>query len=262
MATIAAVDTAPNAGWGRNIITVASGKGGVGKTWFAISLAHALSKLGKNTLLFDGDIGLANVDIQLGLMPERDLASVIAGKLTLKQSVTRIADAGFDVIAGRSGSGSLAALPAPRLSALRDQIDALSGAYDRVIVDLGAGIDRTVRTMTAPEGICLVIATDEPTSLTDAYAFIKVTAAERPGADLRVIVNMAASQSDGANTYETLLKACRGFLQLEPPLAGVIRRDAKVRESIQLQVPLLTRYPNSDAATDVERIARALSTAP
>ena len=195
-------------------------------------------------------------------MPERDLASVIAGKLTLEQSVTPVADAGIDVIAGRSGSGSLATLPAPRLSALRDQIEALSGDYDRVIVDLGAGIDRTVRTLTAPEGICLVIATDEPTSLTDAYAFIKVTAAERPGADIRVIVNMAASQSAGENTYETLLKACRGFLKLEPPLAGVIRRDAKVRESIQLQVPLLTRYPNSDAAADVERIARALLTAP
>jgi flagellar biosynthesis protein FlhG len=262
MATIAAIDTAPVPGWGRNIITIASGKGGVGKTWFAISLAHALSKLGKRTLLFDGDIGLANVDIQLGLMPERDLASVIAGKLTLKQSVISIADAGFDIIAGRSGSGNLASLPAPRLNALRDQIGALSGAYDRVIVDLGAGIDRTVKTLTAPEGICLVVATDEPTSLTDAYAFIKLTAAERPGADLRILVNMAASQSDGANTYETLLKACRGFLKLEPPLAGIIRRDAKVRESIQLQVPLLTRYPNSDAAADVERVARSLLAAP
>ncbi|MDH3700674.1 MAG: MinD/ParA family protein [Alphaproteobacteria bacterium] len=262
MATIAAVDTAPIPGWGRNIIAVASGKGGVGKTWFAISLAHALSKLGQNALLFDGDIGLANVDIQLGLMPERDIASVIAGKLTLKQSVTHIDEGGFDVIAGRSGSGSLAALPAPRLSALRDQIGALSGAYDRVIVDLGAGIDRTVRTLTAPEGICLVVATDEPTSLTDAYAFIKVTAAERPGADLRILVNMAASRTDGINTYETLLKACRGFLQLEPPLAGIIRHDAKVRESIRLQVPLLTRYPNSDAASDVERVARALLATP
>ncbi len=262
MATIAAVDTAPIPGWGGNIISIASGKGGVGKTWFAISLAHAFSKLGRKTLLFDGDIGLANVDIQLGLMPERDLASVIAGKLTLKQSVTPIADAGFDVIAGRSGSGSLAAVPAPRLSALCEQIGALSGAYDRVIVDLGAGIDRTVRTLTAPEGICLVVATDEPTSLTDAYAFIKLTAAERPGADLRILVNMAQSQSDGTRTYETLLKACRGFLQLEPPLAGIIRRDPKVRESIQLQVPLLTRYPNSDAAEDVERVARSLLAAP
>ena len=262
MATIAAVDSTPIPGWGQNIITVASGKGGVGKTWFAITLAHALSKLGQNTLLFDGDIGLANVDIQLGLMPERDLASVIAGKLTLKQSVTPIVGADFDVIAGRSGSGTLASLPAPRLSALRDQIGALSGSYDRVIVDLGAGIDRTVKTLTAPDGICFVIATDEPTSLTDAYAFIKLTAADRPGADLRIVVNMAASKSDGEKTYETLLKACRGFLQLEPPLAGVIRLDAKVRESIQLQVPLLTRYPNSDAASDVERIARSLLAAP
>lgn len=262
MTTTVAYDLAPVAGLGRNMITIASGKGGVGKTWFSISLAHCLAKLGKRILLFDGDVGLANVDIQLGLMPERDLASVIAGRYTLEQSVTRVEDAGFDVVAGHSGSGRLATLPEPRLNALRDQILTLSGAYDRLIVDLGAGLDRTVKTLAAPHGVCLVLVTDEPTSLTDAYAFIKLTVAQRPDADLRVVVNLAESAAEGERTYQTLAKACRNFLKIEPPLAGVVRRDAKVRECIQLQLPLLTRYPNSDAAGDVVRIARSLSTAP
>ena len=102
-----------NTSKGRNMIAVASGKGGVGKTWLSISLAHALSKQGKKILLFDGDLGLANVDIQLGLVTQYDLSSVITGKIPMTQAVCR-SDLGFDVIAGRSGSGSLANIPISR----------------------------------------------------------------------------------------------------------------------------------------------------
>lgn len=247
---------------GRNVVTIASGKGGVGKTWLAITLAHALAKSGRKTLLFDGDLGLANVDIQLGLMPERDLASVIVGKITLAQSVIPVEEVGFSVIAGRSGSGSLALLPPPRLSALREQLLLLTASYDTVIVDLGAGVDRTVQSLPPPRGACMVVTTDEPTALTDAYAFIKLTVAERPNADIRIVVNLAESQGAGQKTYETLLKACRSFLKFEPPFAGVIRRDPKVRLCIQQQKPLLTLYPNCEAAGDVERLARSIQSPP
>ena len=243
-------------------MTIASGKGGVGKTWFAITLAHALAKSGCKTLLFDGDLGLANVDIQLGLMPDRDLASVIVGKLTLEQSVIDVPEIGFSVIAGRSGSGSLALLPPTRLNALREQLLLLSASYDSVIIDLGAGVDRTVQSLPPPRGACFVVTTDEPTALTDAYAFIKVTIADRPKADIRVVVNLAESQGAGEKTYETLVRACRSFLKFEPPLAGIIRRDGKVRQCIQQQKPLLTLYPNCDAAADVERLARNLPRPP
>lgn len=241
-----------------NVFAVASGKGGVGKTWFAITLAHALARAGRRSLLFDGDLGLANLDIQLGLMPKHDLGAVIAGRLGLGQAVTSSGETGFDVVAGRSGSGSLANLAASRVQVLCDDIVALAGGYDAVILDLGAGVDRTVRQLSHSAATCLVLATDEPTSLTDAYAFIKMIHAERPGGDIRIVINVANSTKEGDKTYRTLLKACEGFLKISPPLLGIVRRDAKVREAIRSQKSLLTRYPNSEAALDVETIARRL----
>ncbi|WP_316977907.1 MinD/ParA family protein [Shumkonia mesophila] len=243
---------------GRNMLAVASGKGGVGKTWFAISLAHAMAKRDVKTLLFDGDLGLANLDIQLGLMPKRDLGGVIAGRLTLNQAVVPFEEGGFDIIAGRSGSGSLANIPLSRLRALGEDLTLLGGAYDKVIVDLGAGLERTVRQLTHSVNSCLVIATDDPASLTDAYAFIKVTHMEQPAMDIRIIINMAGSIRGGERTYNTLLKACEGFLKISPPLTGIIRNDSCIREAIRNQSPLLTRYPNCEAAGDVKAIAERL----
>lgn len=243
----------------RNMVAIASGKGGVGKTWFAITLCHALAKRGKNVLLFDGDLGLANVDIQLGLTPERDLGAVIEGSTNLPGAVTRYTEGGFDILAGRSGSGNLAALPTQRLAELRNDLIALARNYDHVLVDLGAGVDRSVRQMAGPAAATYVVLTDEPTSLTDAYAFIKLGRAANPQAVMPIVVNMAASASDGQKTYDTIRKACESFLNYTPPLAGIIRRDAKVRDAIRAQTALLVRSPASDAANDVDAIARQFS---
>ena len=144
------------------IIAIASGKGGVGKTWFAITLAHATARAGRRVLLFDADLGLANVDIQLGLMPEHDLGSVIAGRATLATAAFRHQGGGFDIVAGRSGSGALSALDPVTLertlSALRDAAE----RYDLVVLDLGAGLERTVRRMSAWVDVLLVLVTEEP----------------------------------------------------------------------------------------------------
>jgi len=242
-----------------HITAIASGKGGVGKTWLSISLAHALSRLGKRTLLFDGDLGLANVDIQLGLQPDRDLGGVLSGNYDFKDAIERSEDAEIDILAGRSGSGSLASLPAGQLTAVSEQLRGLSGHYDQVILDLGAGIERTVRRLAALAGRCLVVTTDEPTSLTDAYAFIKLSHATNPNGDFRIVVNMAGSWQDGERIYATLKKACESFLKITPPLAGIIRRDDKVKEAIRHQKPLLTRYPNCPAAEDIEKLAKSLA---
>jgi len=241
-----------------NMVAVASGKGGVGKTWFSVTFCQALARQGKRVLLFDGDFGLANVDIQIGLTPERDLASYVEGTMPMKAIVTRYDDGGFDILPGRSGAGNLATLPSQKLSEMRNDLIELARDYDTVIVDLGAGIERPVRQMAGPAAVTYIVLIDEPTSLTDAYAFIKLARAANPSADLRIIVNMAASPSDGQKTYETIRKASQNFLHYDPPMAGIVRRDTKVRDAIRAQVPILTRSPGSDAAHDVEKIAAAL----
>ena len=243
---------------GKNIIAVASGKGGVGKTWFSITLTHALAKMGKRVLLFDGDLGLANVDVQLGLMPKRDLNDVIRGRLSLDRVVQPFEEGGFDIIAGRSGQASLSALPSQRLASLRDQLIDVSNSYDAVVCDLGAGVDRTVRMLSASATRTVLITSDEPTSLTDAYAFIKLGNAAGLSRNISIVVNNAPSVLEGEKTYKTLLKACENFLRIRPPLAGRVRHDPKVKDCIRHQTPILIRSPNSDAAEDVEKIAREL----
>lgn len=242
-----------------NLIAIASGKGGVGKTWFSVTLAHALANEGKSVLLFDGDLGLANVDVQLGLMPKRDLNDVIRGRLSLDKVVQTYEDGGFDIIAGRSGQASLSALPSQRLAYLRDQIVDICDQYDVVLIDLGAGVDRTVRMLSGAATQTLLITTDEPTSLTDAYAFIKLGNAAGMSKKVSIVVNQASSVSEGEKTYKTLLKACENFLRLTPPIAGMVRLDPRVKESIRHQTPILTRSPNSEAAEDVEKISRYVS---
>jgi flagellar biosynthesis protein FlhG len=263
MADIAQINaSAPVAASIPNAFAIASGKGGVGKTWLSVTLCHALARAGKKALLFDGDLGLANVDIQLGLEPRQDLASVIAGRCSLNDAVVTYEDGHFDVVAGRSGSGSLANLSADRLTKLSTALIDVAPAYDHIVLDLGAGVERTVRQLAAQARTSLVVTSDEPTAMTDAYAFIKLLRLQHPGVDVRIVVNMATSASDGERTYATLRKACTSFLKIAPPLAGVIRRDNKVKEAIRNQTSLLTRYPNCNAAADVETLARRLVETP
>jgi flagellar biosynthesis protein FlhG len=248
----------PNSRRGRNTIAIASGKGGVGKTWFSITLSHALAKMNEKILLFDADFGLANIDIQLGLMAKYDIGHVLTKRITLNQAVIKN-DHGFDIIAGRSGSGSLANIPFSHVQTLNNDLLTLSSNYSKVIVDLGAGVERPIRETAKNCGKILVVCTDEPTSLTDAYAFIKVLNIESPGLDINVVINSANSIKEGEKTYETLRRACNGFLKISPPLAGVVRRDPRVRESIRHQTSILTRYPTSEAAEDVLNIAKKLA---
>jgi flagellar biosynthesis protein FlhG len=140
------------------------------------------------------------------------------------------------------------------LAALREA----AARADLVLLDLGAGLERAVRRMAAFADLLLVVATEEPTSLTDAYVVVKLHRADRPEGEARVIVNQAGSHVAGERTHATLRRACQAFLGFAPPLAGVVRRDERVREAIRRQALLLTRHPNSAAAVDIEQIARTL----
>ena len=238
------------------VIAVASGKGGVGKTVIAVTLAHALAQLGRRVLLFDADLGLANVDIQLGLMPEADLSAVAAGRMSLAEARLHHPEGDFDIVAGRSGSGVLSALSATSLELLLEAVREMTFGYDVIILDLGAGLDRSVRRMAAFADTLLVVATDEPTSLTDAYAVLKLHAADAPGADARLVINQAANVAGGQRTAGKLQRACQTFLGKAPGLAGIIRRDPQITDAIRRQCLLLTRHPGSQAGADILAIAR------
>ena len=129
-------------------------------------------------------------------MPKHDLGTVVSGKLPLNQATLSFDDGGFDIIAGRSGSGNLANISANRLHTLGEDLSLLSAAYQSVVLDLGAGVERTVRNLANHVDTVLVLTTDEPTALTDAYAFIKITHMEQPDADIKVVVNMANSTKE------------------------------------------------------------------
>ncbi len=240
------------------IIAIASGKGGVGKTWLAISLAQGLAEAGSRVLLVDADFGLANIDVQLGLAPGPDLGEVLAGQRSLAEAVTRHA-AGFDILPGRSGCGSLAGLGAAALARLEPLLAAAAGQWDVVLLDLGAGLEPVVRSLAALADTLLVVATEEPTSLTDAYAVLKLHRRDRPPGDQRVVVNLAADQAAGQRVWRSLDTACARFLGAGVPLAGIIRRDARVAEAIRRQTPLLTRHPMAHAAADVRALAATLT---
>jgi flagellar biosynthesis protein FlhG len=241
------------------VLAIASGKGGVGKTWLAVTLSQALAHAGHRVLLVDADLGLANVDVQLGLDPSRDIADLLAGAEAREVAMPH--PAGFDILAGRSGSGALAGLDPARLDRLVASLRRAATAWPVVVLDLGAGLDHAVRRLAAAADTLLVVATEEPTSLTDAYAVLKLHRLDRAGmaADARVVVNQAADRgAAGERTWRTLDRACRSFLGSGVPLAGIIRRDPRVAEAIRRQTPLLTRHPSAPAAQDVLRLAEGL----
>jgi flagellar biosynthesis protein FlhG len=245
----------------QRLVTIASGKGGVGKTWLSVTLAHALSHEGQKVALFDGDLGLANVDIQLGIVPEKDLGNVISGDCIFPEIAMPYVDqdgTSFDVLPGKSGSGALGSLSQQALNALRSNLTRTAAGYDQLLLDMAAGIDPSVATLSNHGGRVLVVMTADPTSLTDAYAFIKLTIMRNPAAKISIVVNNVPSRKDGEKAYEAIKRACEGFLKISPPLTAIIRSDSKVVDAIRSQVPLLTRHPQSTAASDVRELAKSL----
>ncbi len=236
------------------LVAIASGKGGVGKTFLAASLAHALARRGRRVLLFDADLGLANLDVQLGIQAEHDLASVLGGRVALAQAVFHHAATGTDLIVGRSGSGLLAGLGEPQLERLTAALRRLCRRYAYAFLDLSAGLEGACRWFARAADQVLVITSDEPTALTDAYAFIKVACRERDA--VQIVVNGVEEVARGIETYQALSEVCRRFLGRDFPLLGVVRRDRRVAAAIRSQLPFLARYPTSPAAADIERLAR------
>lgn len=258
-ATVTRIDAFKNQSV-KNIVLIASGKGGVGKTWFSVSLAHILAATHKKVLIFDGDLGLANIDIQLGLNPDHDLGDVIEGHVDFKGAITQYEEGGFDILAGRSGSGTLSDLSLNRLSLVREELKRMAQEYDWVLIDLGAGIGGIVKSLTPAAGQCILIINDEPTSITDAYAFLKITRRNHPHLPIQILVNQAENEHQGQDTYEGFANVCEKFLSYKPKLAGIIQQDSHIKDAIRHQTALTKRHPNSPALKDIKKVVRDVFT--
>lgn len=245
------------------VVAIGSGKGGVGKTCLSITLACLLARQGQRTLLVDGDLGLANADVQLGVRPQADLDAVQRGWVELQDAIAPVLggvgkSGGFDLLAGSSGTGALALLAPAAVNAIAQGVTALTYHYDRVVLDLAAGVDSTVLRLARDADRLVVVTTEEPTAMADAYAFIKLANANRPGITPFVVVNMVEKRLTGRRVFDHLAKVCEEHLKVRPSLAGMIRRDPRVADAIRAQTPLPLRHPQADAVEDAISVLQGL----
>lgn len=239
-------------------VAVLSGKGGVGKTNISLNISCALRDAGYKALLMDCDMGLANLDVLLGITPEGNLQDVLLGKADLKDILYKIEQGGLDVLPAASGVPELNDLKPESRKLLLNRLTPILGNYDYIFMDLGAGISETVQTFAAMAAIRLVIITPEPTSLTDSYALIKVLHNRFGMKDFMVLVNQVSSVKEAETSFAKLAGACQHFLSFEPVMLGHIRQDKKLPEAVCKQKPLLRYAEGCHAAQDFQHVAQNL----
>ena len=244
-----------------NIIAIASGKGGVGKTLLSCTLAHLAARKGQRVIVLDGDIGLANVDIQLGLTPVRDMGHWATGEAGLAEIVQQTPH-GFDVIPGASGSAAMSGLGGAEIARLLAEFRQLANAYDLGLIDISAGVEARQIRLAGAAGRCLLTITEDPTSLTDGYAFVKMAQRLKRPPRFDVAVNMASDKAAGEKAYQSLAKACESFLKVRLNLLGVIRRDNAVAQAIRRQTPIMETAPGAKAAMDADELFGRLAWPP
>jgi flagellar biosynthesis protein FlhG len=248
------------------VLAVTSGKGGVGKTFVSANLAAALAKRGHRVLVLDADLGLANLDVVLNLYPKLTLHDVFTGKAKLEEAIVR-APGGFSVLLAGSGMVEYSRLT----SEVRDDfLRIMSGLiphYDIIILDTGAGISDVVLFAVSLASEVLVVATPEPTSLTDAYATIKVLAGQQKRHNIRMVINQTARLGDGRAITTQLQQVLDRFVKSEPerPLRlihmGDIPADPSVRQAVMRRQLLLQSTPGCQAAMAISQLATKLEEA-
>jgi len=237
------------------VLAVASGKGGVGKTNVSVNLATALATLGEQVMLLDADFGLANVDVLLGLTPKQTLADVVAGRATLAE-VILAGPKGVRIVPSASGKRHMAEMTPLQHAGIVQAVSTFDGPLDTLVVDTAAGINDAVLTFCQAAQEVLVVVCDEPASITDAYALIKLLARERGQLRVHVVANMVRGPVEGRALFDKLARVVERFLP-EASLAylGAVPQDEHLRRAVQKQKPVVDAFPASPSAVALREIA-------
>ncbi len=245
-------------------IAVLSGKGGVGKSNLALNLCYSLHQRSHTVLLMDCDMGLANMDVLLGIAPESHLQDILLSNKNPREILMPIGpqnSGGFDLLPANSGMSGLTELDPAALEILRNSINPVAVDYDFLVLDIGAGISPTALGFGAMAVMRILVVTPEPTSLTDGYALMKVLSNKHGITSFHILVNQVESSQEGKRTFNRLSAVCEKFLQFTPTYLGHIRLDNQVTAAVRKQRPFIELYPNTPASLDCKQTVQTLCTA-
>lgn len=241
---------------GVRIITVTSGKGGVGKSNIVVNLAITLQKMGKKVLIFDADVGMGNDDILMGFLPRYSVYDLISTDLGINDVLIN-GPFGVKLLPGGSGLNKVEEFTTKERDIFLSKLSELDN-LDFVIMDTGAGVNRNVLGFIACCDDLIVITTPEPTSLTDAYSLVKAVNYFKVKNSVKVIVNRVIDSGEGKKTYEKFSNAVLNFLKMDVTYIGKVSEDRKIVLAVRQQQPFVLIYPNCDAAIDINNIASQL----
>lgn len=239
------------------VIAVTAGKGGVGKSNISVNLAVALALKNRKVMLLDADLGLANIDILLGLHGKYNLSHVLKGECHLSDIIIE-GPQGIQVIPAASGTEYMAQLSPTEHAGIIDAFNELTDELDYLIIDTAAGISDTVLSFTRSAQELVVVLCDEPTSLTDAYALIKVMSRRYEWKNFHVVANMVRSLRDGRELFNKLYRVSEQFLEVNLNYLGAIPFDERVHEAVKKQQPVLTAFPKAKATAAIMALAEAM----
>lgn len=241
-------------------LSILSGKGGVGKTNMALNIAFGLRSMGQNTLLLDCDLGLANLDVMLGIAPEGSLHDLLNNEQAKAEDILfNLGDPGLDLIPAASGVTDLLEFDEDQQDQVVNKLRRVIRRYNFLLLDIGAGISSTVQAFASMTHHQVVVITPEPTSLTDGYALIKVLYTQKKADNFHILVNMVASEHEAKFGFERIRAACDKFLGLKVNYLGFVRQDDAVADSVRKQKPFIKIAPKSIASKDVLAIAKSLA---
>ena len=236
------------------VIAVTSGKGGVGKTTVAVNLALALADLGRRVVLVDGDLGLANIDVLLGIVPKYTLADLLEGRCDLSD-VMVAGPAGVRIVPAASGIQAIANLSPAQSVGLIHAFSGIACSLDVLIIDTASGIGKSVLNFAQAAQEVLLVVCDEPTSVANTYALIKVLSREYGASRFQVLANMEHGNQNGRRLFEKLTKITNQFLDVSLHYVGAIPYDGSVRKSVQAQNPVYKSFPRSEITKAFQRVA-------